>query len=254
MITDAAVYAGKVWHRRLRPVEHRFSYPFWWLWVSVDDVEALLQRSPWWGRRWRPVTVRDADYVPGQGDTLRERLERKAHSLDLDWRDGTICLLAQPRILGWCFNPLALYWHFPAGSETPDSAIAEVHNTPWHERHYYRLDVAAAGESEGFRQRKAFHVSPFMPMEQDYRWHLTLENQRLAVVIDNLDDHGHLFSAGVTLERTDATTASMKEVLWRYGAQGIKVSMAIHAHAWRLWRKGVAFQPHPRRRKAMDSE
>lgn len=253
-MTDHALFMGKVWHRRLRPVEHRFSYPFWWAWINLDDVEGLLRRSVWWGRAWRPIVFNEQDYLDRASGSLRERIAGKADSLGLDWRVGTVCLMSQPRIFGWLFNPISLYWHFLPGRQRPDAVIAEVHNTPWNEKHWYRLDLAevesGANMDAGLRldrisQKKAFHVSPFMPMDLRYEWRLGVDMSAADVAIDNHDDEGVLFSAGVSLQRVNADKVAMTRVLTRYGAQAFKVSLAIYAHAWRIWRKGVGFHRHP---------
>jgi hypothetical protein len=240
---EHALYRGHVWHRRQRPAVHEFRYPFWWLWINLDDIDGLLARHPWWGRRWRAVTFREQDYLHGK-EGLRDGIVAEATRLGLDWNEGEVCLLSQPRIFGWCFNPLSLYWHFPVGSDHPDSVIAEVHNTPWNERHWYALPLA--GEKTELRHEKAFHVSPFMPMEQDYAWQFQFDADSLSVVIKNIDAEGVIFSAGLSLTRHPAYRGQMTDVMRVYGAQGMKVSAAIYAHAWRLWRKGVAFVRHPK--------
>lgn len=255
-ITEHALLLGRVWHRRIRPVEHRFSYPFWWAWINLDDVDGLLRRSMWWGRAWRPIVFNEQDYLDGLPGALRERVTAKADSLGLDWRAGTVCLMSQPRILGWLFNPISLYWHFAPGKGQPTSVIAEVHNTPWNEKHWYRLDLAkakemvekdaeAAAKFADVSHKKAFHVSPFMPMDLRYEWRLEVDMSGTNVAIDNHDDEGVLFSAGVSLQRMNADKGAMVAMLRRYGAQTLKVSLAIYAHAWRIWRKGISFHRHP---------
>ena len=252
MNADHALYAGEVWHHRQRPVAHGFRYPFWWLWLDLDDIDGLLARSPWWGRRWRPVVIREADYLGGGPDPLVRRCRQRAAELGMDWRQGRIFLLSQPRVLGWLFNPLSLYWHFPVGSEQPDGVIAEVHNTPWHERHCYALPlVAEPGGPYRIEHDKAFHVSPFMAMAMRYQWQLSQDARGLEVTIRNVDEHGGLFAAGVRLRREPADADGMVSVLRRYPFQTIKASAAIYAHAWRLWRKGVPFYRHPRKQPSV---
>jgi uncharacterized protein len=245
VITDHAIYTGEVWHRREQPVEHAFRYPFWWLWLNLDDIDGLLARSPWWGRRWRPAVISERDYLDGQPGKLADRVRAKAASLGLSWQDGTVCLLSQPRLFGWLFNPLSLYWYFPPGSSRPASVLAEVHNTPWHETHWYPLTLLAQGERLVCDHPKAFHVSPFMGMDMRYCWELSQDDRDLSVIIRNVTDQGRLFSAGVRLSRQRADGAGLARVLRRYGGQGMKTSLAIYVHAWRLWRKGVGFHPHP---------
>jgi len=246
MISEHALYTGKVWHRRQTPVVHEFSYPFWWLWVNLDDIDGLLERHRSWGRHWRAVTLRDADYLDKQPGLLSQRVRSKAASLGMDWKDGQVCMLSQPRMYGWLFNPLSLYWHFAPGSQTPDSVLAEVHNTPWHERHCYALALQQGDDGKLHHEHdKAFHVSPFMAMDMRYQWSFSLDNRALEVTIRNIAHGQQLFAAGVKMERLEADSVNMGAVLRQYGAQGMKTSAAIYAHAWRLWRKGVPFHGHP---------
>lgn len=251
MITDHALYLGEVWHRRELPVLHAFRYPFWWLWLNLDDIDGLLGRSRWWGRHWRLGIIREADYLDGAegsqpGDeSLAGRTRHKASELGLDWQRGAVCMLTQPRLFGWLFNPITLYWHFPDGSDVADSVIAEVHNTPWHEKHWYPLVLGPGAGEKQVEHDKAFHVSPFMAMNMRYRWALSQNDRDLSVTISNLNDQGRVFAAGVRMVRQPADASGLAAVLWRYPTQSLKASAAIYAHAWRLWRKGVSFHRHP---------
>ena len=148
MITDHAIYLGEVWHRRELPVVHAFRYPFWWLWLNLDDIDGLLGRSRWWGRRWRPGVIRERDYLDGKDGSLSVQVRTRAAQLGLDWQQGAVCMLTQPRLLGWLFNPITLYWHFPDNGGAADSVIAEVHNTPWREKHWYPLTLGPDGDNE----------------------------------------------------------------------------------------------------------
>ncbi|MDF1780260.1 MAG: DUF1365 domain-containing protein [Alcanivoracaceae bacterium] len=263
MKTEHGLLIGKVWHQRFRPVGHAFQYPFWWLWVNLDDIDGLLTKSPWWGRSWRPVVFREDDYLDGlatngASQSLRTRVVDKALQQGMDWRTGIVCAMTQPRLFGFLFNPLSLYWHFPEGSDEPDAVIAEVQNTPWRERHCYGLKLTNSGNKDEVRHAKAFHVSPFMPIEQDYQWQLDLAQKDVRVVIENWDAEGRIFAAGVTMQKHRADAASMFGVIREYGLQGVKVSAAIYAQAWKLWRKGrrkgLAFHVHPDRKRASEQK
>ncbi|MDF1630341.1 MAG: DUF1365 domain-containing protein [Alcanivoracaceae bacterium] len=245
MITDHALYIGEVWHRREAPVVHVFKYPFWWLWLNLDDIDGLLDRSRWWGRRWRLAVIRERDYLGAGSGSLAERARAKATELGLDWGQGAVCMLSQPRLFGWSFNPLTLFWHFPVGASVPDSIIAEVHNTPWNERHWYPLIPVASPNGLAFEHPKDFHVSPFMGMAMRYCWTFSQNNRDLAVTIATIADEGKVFAAGVRMLRQPADGQMLWSVVWRYRAQSFKASLAIYAHALKLWRKGVSFHAHP---------
>ncbi|UWN48656.1 hypothetical protein ASALC70_00843 [Alcanivorax sp. ALC70] len=130
MIPDFALARGHVWHRRYTPMDHRFRVPLWLVWSDVDAPDRLLAGHWLWGRRWRPVTFRDRDFVDASGRPLGDKVRERAAALGLDWSAGRVHMLGQWRTFGVLFNPLVLYFHFPAGAERPDSALAEVRNTP----------------------------------------------------------------------------------------------------------------------------
>ncbi|MBZ2189902.1 DUF1365 domain-containing protein [Alcanivorax sp. JB21] len=251
------IYQGRVWHERLTPTRHRFAYPLWLMAVDVDDVDGLLGRHRAWGRRWRPIVVRDRDYLDAAAQnsqgSLGGQVRAKAAELGFDWGQGRILMLAQPRIFGWLFNPIVLYWHFPAdqaegqtGTARPDQVIAEVSNTPWHQTHWYPLRLTAQGEdSFTVEDDKAFHVSPFMGMNMRYHWFLQMNDASLTVRIENWQAGEKIFTAGMTLKRQPATREAMGQVIRRFGWQSLRVSAGIYAQAFRLWRKGVPFHGHP---------
>ena len=72
--------------------------------------------------------------------------------------------------------------------------IAEVTNTPWGERHSYVLGAEPGAGLDG-TFAKRLHVSPFMPMEQTYRWRLSEPGEELRVSISSEQGGGLVFEA-----------------------------------------------------------
>ncbi len=243
-----AVARGKVWHQRLVPFRHGFHYPLWLVWCDLSEVDAMLARHPCWGRRWRPVVFRDSDFVDERSVSLNDKVREKAGALGLDWQEGRVVMLGQWRTLGTLFNPLVLYLHFSADSDQPDSMLAEVQNTPWRERHFYPLKLQKK-EQGGWEVNhpKAFHVSPFLPMELDYHWHLHVALPGLRLVLEDRKEDQAVFVAGLQLNLLEADRRNMGAVIFRFGAQGAATLRAIYWQAFRLWRKGARFHAHPRK-------
>ena len=126
--------------------------------------------------------------------------------------------------------------------------MAEITNTPWGERFAYVLPTAPLPDATSalhFRFAKAFHVSPFMPMDQEYAWRFTVPGRRLAVHMRNQRAGARVFDASLVLERRALTTANLTRVLARFPLITARVSAAIYWQALRLWWKGVRFHPHP---------
>ena len=245
-MSEHALYTGKVWHRRHRPVEHAFSYPLWLAWVDLSDPDSLTDGSRLWGKRWRPITLNSDSLGPPGDGTLDQRVRERVASLGGAWT-GKVFALCQPRMFGIQFNPLVLYWHFPDGAQEPDQVLAEVSNTPWNERHWYLLAPQQGGETWHFDHDKAFHVSPFMDMEQRYHWRMSFHHGALSVEIVNTDSVGEIFVAGLELQREPCSREQQRKLVVRSGFQSWGVLTAIYAHAFSLWRKKVPFVRHPGR-------
>jgi DUF1365 family protein len=203
-----------------------------WLWSVQRPALAWFRRADYLGDASRPLD-----------DEVRERV----------WREtgvrprGPIRLLTHLRMFGHCFNPVSFYYCFDARGERVETVVAEITNTPWKERHAYVLPVPeeAMRGAMRFRFGKAFHVSPFMPMAQEYDWRFSAPGERLAVHMENHDAGGKLFDATLALERRNIGAAALAGALARHPFLTVQVLGAIHWQALRLWAKRVPVHAHP---------
>ena len=244
----SAVYTGTVFHHRRRPVDHRFTYRVAMVLLRLDEVDEVLARHPLWGRRrGLPVRFRREDFFGDPAvdlaDTVRRRVEDELGFLPT----GPVTLLAHLRTFGWCFNPLAAYWCHDADGRVV-AQVLSVTNTPWGERTEYVVDTRDATDGSWTATfAKALHVSPFMGMDQRYRLDGTAPGEDLGLALTSEEAGEDVFVAELDLRRRPADRAGLAHVLWRYPLMTLRVSVAIHLQALRLWRKGVPFRPHPRR-------
>lgn len=241
------VWSGSVWHHRLRPTDHQFSYRLWWADLDVDDIEATLSKLMVLSdQRWRPLRFDRADYYGDASTPLGTSLRDLVESRTGTRPTGSIRLLANLRTLGWCFNPISLYL---CHDDHGDLAwiVADVTNTPWKERHQYVMAADRSGV-HGHLVDKALHVSPFMPMDQQYRFDIDVDPSTLRVRIDTIDHGDTPFQAGVELRCEPMTNRTLLAALVRHPMLTMRISLAIRTQALRLWRKRVPLHRHPDRR------
>lgn len=267
MSSASAVYAGTIRHRRFVPARHEFRYRAFLPYLDLAELPDLFDGVALWSaRRPAPAWFRSGDFLPGRSggpeEAARDLLEERTGARPR----GPVRLLAHLRYFGHIFNPVSFYYVFPemtgGVAARPEAVIAEITNTPWKERHCYVLTGgrpesspeaadAPAGRVKGSRHRfrKDFHVSPFFPMEQEYRWFLGDPGERLVVHMENHEGGVKVFDATMDLERRPFTAAILHRALLRHPLMTLEVVAAIHWQAFRLWRKRVPFHSHPSKRR-----
>ena len=234
----SAIYAGTVSHARRGPRAHAFSYRMYMLYLDLDELPELGLRS-----------FRRADYLGDPSRDLATEVRDRVEAA-LGFRpEGPIRLLTHVRSLGYVFNPVSFYYCFAAGGERLRAVVAEITNTPWGERHAYVLPAGPDGVVSTFE--KAFHVSPFYPMEQSYDWRLPVPGESLQVEMANLEKGSEVFRARLALRRAgDLSPAALRRAALLQPLMAWKVHAAIYWQALRLWVKGTPFHVHPDKRAA----
>ena len=278
-VAAASIYEGRVRHRRKSPKPHHFSHRLFMLWLDLDRLESLFSKL-WLASAgsWAPIRYRRQDYFGdvalSLADTVRDLVAEKTGTRP----SGPVCLLTHLRTWGFSFNPVSFYYCYAKGGRALEAIVAEVHNTPWDERFCYVLDQPdsvskgsagekSRGESKGgvhtYGLRKDFHVSPFMPMDIDYRWHFSHpqtesdDGSRLFVHMENFRPDvrrissgkrpdSKVFDATLDLERRAAVSdRALLSVLLRHPLMPLRIVAMIYGHALVLWLKKTPFYPHP---------
>ncbi len=242
MTPGSAIYVGHVVHQRHRPKKHSLRYRVFSLLIDLDELPAL-NGLRWFGHnRAALFSFRDSDHADG-GD-LRDWVKGQLQAKGLP-APGRIRLLCYPRILGYVFNPLTV-WYCDGADGAPLATIYEVHNT-FGERHTYVLPAAA----EKQEAVKAFYVSPFIDMNCHYAFKLSAPAERIMVAINETQDDAPLLYAAFTGKREDFSDAVLLRLFFSHPLMTLKVTAGIHFEALRLIFKGIRIRWYVDRKKAI---
>lgn len=235
MTLNSAIYVGQVVHHRHRPRKHTLRYRVFSFLIDLDELADLNALKLFGHNRAALFSLRDGDHgehMPWR-DWVTQTLGR--HGLAAP---GRIRLLCYPRILGYVFNPLTVWFCDDAGGR-PLATIYEVHNT-FGERHSYVLPAGAEQQAD-----KAFHVSPFIGMDCHYEFHIDMPEERVRVAINETQGGEPLLYAAFAGRREPLSDANLIRLFFTHPLMTAKVTGAIHWEALKLWLKGARFRTSP---------
>lgn len=241
----AALYAGKVMHARLKPVGHRFNYRVFSVLIDLDRLEEADRQSSLFGvNRAALYSFRTRDHGDRDGTDLRGYAQRCAAHHGIDLTGGRVRLLCYPRLFGYAFNPLSVYFCDDRNGRLA-LMIYEVRNT-FGGIHAYALPVRD-GEltAAGIRQQqdKEFYVSPFIAMPMRYHFRVAPPAADVKLRILETDATGPMLSATFSGTRRALTTGNLLRAFAAFPLVSFKIIAAIHWEALRLWIKGMRLVP-----------
>jgi uncharacterized protein len=241
----AALYVGDVMHARLKPMGHRFSYRVMSLLIDLDRLVEADRQSRLFGiNRAALYSFYEADHGKRDGSSLRGYVQTCAAEHGIDLTGGRVLLLCYPRLLGYAFNPLSVYFGYRADGELA-LLIYEVRNT-FGEIHPYVLPVTSADISDaGVRQQqdKSFYVSPFIEMAMRYHFRVRPPGERVQLRILETDREGPLLAATFNGSHRVLSTRELLRAFFGLPLVTLKIMAAIHWQALRLWLKGARLVP-----------
>lgn len=243
MTLNSAIYSGWITHSRLVPRRHRFRYRVWWMLIDIDELGTLDRILQLFSHnRFNLCALHDSDY--GHGSVgLRGYVEGRLSDAGLSHASARIELLTMPRLCGYAFNPLSIFFCRDAAG-TVAAIIYEVHNT-FGERHSYVIEAADTGSGiVRHTAAKAFYVSPFMNNTQDYAFRVHVPCESVAVAISASQDGENVIHTALHGRRLPLTSAALLSRCIAHPLLTLKVIGAIHWEAFRIWSKGVAIRPH----------
>ena len=242
---SSGLYVGEVMHRRVKPRDHAFRYRMFMILFDLDELRRLGAGLRLFAHNRRNLlSFYDRDHLDGSARPLREQVEQLLATAGHPSDGGPIRLLCMPRLFGYVFNPLSIFFcHRRDGGLA--SVLYEVNNT-FGQRHVYLIPVI--GDSDGWiRQEcaKCFYVSPFMDMGLTYDFRIAVPGPVMNIGVDARDAQGLLIATGFTGRRVELSDATLLRAFLTHPLMTMKVVAGIHWEALRIGLKGIKLRPRP---------
>lgn len=241
----SCAFTGRVVHRRLTPRRHSFTYRVFALCLDVDEIDRLSGSLRLFSRnRWNFLSFYDADHAAGTGEPVGTHARGVLREAGLSAFGARIELVCYPRLLGYVFNPLSVYFAYDSDDRL-GAIMYEVSNT-LKERKTYVIPIAGPREQGMVAQAcdKQMYVSPFTAPEAAYRFRVVPPSERIVVGVDLREQGRPVLKTHFQGSRLELSEGALVGLLMRYPLMTFKVFAAIHLEALRLWMKGVPLQPY----------
>jgi len=236
---NSCIYNGIVTHHRFKPVKHTLKYNTFSLFVDLDELEKLHKGIKIFSfNKFNLFSFYNKDHGPRDGSSLKEWVLKNLKKFNINENISNIKLLCYPRIFGYVFNPLSIFYCYE--SEKLRAIFYEVKNT-YNEQHTYIFKVIDHEKIEQ-KCKKKFYVSPFMNMNTYYNFRLLNPNEKLSVFIKQTDDQGAILTAAQVGDKKEFSFKQLLINFFKYPLMTIKIITSIHFEAFLLWKKGAIYR------------
>ena len=243
---NSCIYNGVVTHKRFKPVKHFLKYKTFSFFIDLDEIEKLDKDNIIFSfNKFNIFSFYNKDHGDRDGKSLKVWVTDSLRKFNINEKINKIKLLCYPRIFGYVFNPLSIFYCYQDGELKV--VFYEVKNT-FNEQHTYIFKVK---DSNIVAQtcKKKFYVSPFMNMDTYYSFRLLNPNEKLSVSIKQTDEKDTILTAVQTGERKDFNLKQLVVNFFRYPLMTIKIISAIHFEALLLWKKGAIYRKRDKKIK-----
>ena len=240
MIKNSYIYSGNVVHKRFKPKIHFFKYKVFSLLIDLSELELLDKNLKIFSyNKFNIVSFYDSDHGARDGSSIKKWVIDNLKKNNIDNENIQIKLLCYPRIFGYVFNPLSVFYIYDNNSNLI-SVLYEVKNT-FGEQHTYIFKTDIDQNLIQHTCKKKFHVSPFIEMDCTYFFRLLKPGKKISVIIDQNDKDGKILYASQDGVRSEMTNGNFIKSYLKHPLMTFKIILAIHFEAFKLWSKGIKF-------------
>ena len=236
----SSIYNGTVIHKRFKPKIHYFKYKVFSLLIDLSELEYLSEKIKFFSHnKFNLVSFYEKDHGNRDGSSLVSWVKKNLKDNNINSEDVKIKLLCYPRILGYVFNPLSVFYIYNI-DEKLICILYEVKNT-FGEQHTYIFKVDNDQNLYQHNCSKKFHVSPFIEMNCKYFFRLLKPGEKISVIIDQYQTDEKILYASQDGQRVDFNTKELIKSYLKHPLMTFKIILAIHFEAFKLWVKGIKF-------------
>ena len=237
---NSAIYNGQVIHKRFKPKVHYFKYKVFSLLIDLSELEILEKKVNFFSyNKFNLISFYEKDHGDRDGSSLISWVKKNLEKDNIQTNDIKIKILCYPRIFGFVFNPLSVFYVYNLENQLI-SILYEVKNT-FGEQHTYIFKVTKDSNLIQNNCSKKFHVSPFIEMNCNYFFRLLKPGNKISVIIDQYDSEDQILYASQDGVRSDFDTKNLIKSYLKHPIMTFKIILAIHFEAFKLWAKGIKF-------------
>ncbi len=236
----SSIYNGTVVHKRFKPKTHYFKYSVFSLLIDLSDLVSLNKKIKFFSyNQFNLMSFYEKDHGNRDGSSLILWVKKNLKDNNIDSENVKIKLLCYPRILGYVFNPLSVFYIYDSGGKLI-CILYEVKNT-FGEQHTYIFKVDDDKNLYQHNCSKKFHVSPFIEMDCKYFFRVLKPGEKISVIIDQYQTDEKILFASQDGKRADFNSRELIKSYIKHPLMTLKIISAIHYEAFKLWVKGIKF-------------
>ena len=237
---ETCIYKGFVIHRRFKPLRHYFSYKTFSILFELNELEDLHKKIGIFSfNRFNIFSFYNKDHGSRDGNDLTEWVKINLKKYNLNFNVSKIKLLCFPRVFGYVFNPLSIFYCYDRN--ILKAILYEVKNT-FNEQHTYIFPVNNTSKIITQQCNKKFYVSPFIEMNTFYNFRLTEPDESIRILIKQTDKVGKILVACQVGKKQIMSVKQLLINFFTHPMMTFKIMVSIHYEALRLWKKGAIFK------------